>query len=92
MTCGWWGYVLAEALDEAAVKAALARDLPEFMVPSHLVRLDAFPLTPNRKVDRKALPAPARVLAPAQVADAKLHEAGSVEAQISGRVGACSGR
>src|SRR5262249_26898612 len=32
--------------------------LPEYMVPHHVVRLDALPLTPNGKVDRKALPVP----------------------------------
>ena len=58
-------YVTADAtLDELALKASLAAHLPEVMIPAHVVKLDAFPLTPNGKVDRKALPAPFAVQAP----------------------------
>ncbi|GGH23153.1 hypothetical protein GCM10010973_08870 [Cribrihabitans marinus] len=54
------GYVTAGApVDEADLRAALAATLPEVMVPAHVVTLDAFPLTPNKKIDRKALPDPA---------------------------------
>ncbi|MCB1349884.1 MAG: LLM class flavin-dependent oxidoreductase, partial [Maritimibacter sp.] len=53
------GYLLADGpVDEAALKTALAAELPAHMIPARFVALDAFPLTPNRKVDRKALPVP----------------------------------
>lgn len=45
-------------LDEASIRAHLEKSLPAYMVPAHFVRLDAFPMTPNAKVDRKALPRP----------------------------------
>ncbi len=40
------------------LQALLGRSLPHYMVPSYFVTLDAFPLSPNGKVDHRALPAP----------------------------------
>ncbi|MBD9456721.1 non-ribosomal peptide synthetase [Pseudomonas sp. PDM05] len=53
------GYYTAHtALDEEDVKSALAAELPEYMVPALLMRLDAMPLSPSGKLERRALPEP----------------------------------
>jgi hypothetical protein len=46
----------------AALKDSLRDHLPAFMIPAQLVVLDALPRTPNGKIDRKGLPAPAAQL------------------------------
>jgi len=74
------GYITGNA-DETTLRAAVSASLPEHMVPSRIVQIDSFPLTPNKKVDRKALPAPAaRVIAPVAVAPV---DAGSSEGRIA---------
>jgi hypothetical protein len=57
------GYYSGVAQDEAKLKSAMSAHLPGFMVPGQFLRLETFPLTPNKKVDRKALPAPVAVVA-----------------------------
>ena len=46
------------SVDTEALRRDLGRQLPDYMVPAHVVELDRLPLTPNRKIDRRALPAP----------------------------------
>jgi len=43
------------------LKQFLTRDLPEYMIPTHFVQLDAIPVTKNGKQDRQALPEPGAV-------------------------------
>ncbi|RVW08080.1 amino acid adenylation domain-containing protein [Prescottella agglutinans] len=53
------GYLVADpALDTEAVRRHVGRALPEFMVPTALVVVEALPLSPSGKLDRRALPAP----------------------------------
>ena len=51
-------YVSGDA-DQDAIKASLARTLPPEMIPDQIVSVEEIPLTPNGKVDKNKLPAPA---------------------------------
>src|SRR5437868_6983802 len=60
-------YVLPEQAEqkpsEGELRSYLQTKLPEYMVPTAFVEVQAWPLTPNGKIDRRALPAPQRTTA-----------------------------
>ncbi|MET8846269.1 amino acid adenylation domain-containing protein [Amycolatopsis sp. NPDC004625] len=51
-------YTTPAAADPVRLREFLARSLPAYMVPAAIVPVDAFPVTPNGKLDRAALPSP----------------------------------
>ncbi|WP_051775464.1 non-ribosomal peptide synthetase [Paenibacillus tyrfis] len=51
-------YVADRELTAGELRRALSREMPGYMVPSYFVQLAQMPLTPNGKIDHRALPAP----------------------------------
>ncbi|MEM9135971.1 MAG: amino acid adenylation domain-containing protein [Cyanobacteria bacterium P01_F01_bin.42] len=51
-------YILGDTTAETEVVEQISQQLPRYMVPAAFVWLEAWPLTPNGKIDRKALPKP----------------------------------
>ena len=47
-----------EELTTTKLREHLSTVLPNYMIPSHFIKLENIPLNPNGKVDRKALPEP----------------------------------
>ena len=61
MACGWrltWSLVGTRMGWPAPPREYLAGRLPDYMIPATITILEALPLTPSGKIDRKALPAP----------------------------------
>jgi acyl carrier protein len=53
------GYIISDkTLEAAQLREYLGQKLPDYMVPWFFVQMDRFPLTPNGKIHRKALPDP----------------------------------
>lgn len=80
-----YAYIVAtapDAFDPDRARSALRADLPEYMVPSGFIALDALPLTPNLKVDRKALPKP-ETAAVAEIRVAETFVMSETERQIA---------
>lgn len=51
-------YTSAREITEKELRSYMSEQLPEYMVPVSYLHMEAFPLTPNGKLDRRALPDP----------------------------------
>lgn len=71
-----------QMVDPAALRLFLQPHLPEYMIPAHFITLAEMPLSPNGKVDRRALPQPTGQLPPAVVVVAPATELEQQIAQV----------
>lgn len=70
-------YISEQELSPSDLKNYLSEKLPEYMVPSHWLRMEKFPLSSNGKIDRKAFPNPSvisnrSIIAPKNLLQRKL--------------------
>ncbi|ASZ13470.1 non-ribosomal peptide synthetase [Chitinophaga pendula] len=65
--CGY--YVPATAINTTIIREALAKVLPDYMIPSRFIQLDSIPMTSNGKTDRRRLPVPTAVVRELTAAD-----------------------
>jgi amino acid adenylation domain-containing protein len=56
--CAYYVSVSPKKGEETELKHFLSQKLPDYMVPAFLVQIEAVPLTPSGKIDRKSLPEP----------------------------------
>ncbi len=54
-------YVAEREVTGSELRKLLSEELPNYMVPSYFVQMEQMPLTPNGKIDRKALPTPEQI-------------------------------
>lgn len=71
-----------KSLSAIELRTYLKRHLPDYMIPAAFITLDAFPLTPNEKIDRGALPVPNLAFRD-KVSDAHKGPRNEVEKQIA---------
>ena len=57
LVCYWVAKEASSSSSDSDLRTHVRSALPEYMVPAVFMRLDELPLTPNKKIDRKALPA-----------------------------------
>ncbi|MDR0809181.1 MAG: amino acid adenylation domain-containing protein, partial [Gemmobacter sp.] len=69
---------------EAELQEALRPRLPSYMLPWRILVLEQFPLTPNGKIDRRALPAPDRLAREAGPRDAQSRKLAEIWGEVLG--------